>query len=78
MLRSTAITTMCRAAPSGDVATIGSTCRLLGISTRTRNVPSGDTFGFSADAEVSSTDSARGFSTTAGLVGGRLVGMVTT
>jgi hypothetical protein len=49
-----------------------------GVGLQLVDVPSGDTFGFSADAEVSSTDSARGFSTTAGLVGGRLVGMVAT
>ena len=43
VLRSTAITTVCRSRPLGLLATIGSTCRLLGRSTRTRNVPSGPT-----------------------------------
>ena len=40
VLRSTAITTVCREAPSAVLATIGSTCLRLGMSTRTRNVPS--------------------------------------
>lgn len=49
-----------------------------GVGLQVLDVPEGDTFNFSDDPELSGTDAGRGFSTTAGLVGGQLVGMVTT
>lgn len=52
--------------------------RSAGVGLQLVDVPTGDTFNFSADPELSGTDAGRGFSTTAGLVGGQLVGMVTT
>ena len=52
--------------------------RSAGVGLQLVDVPTGDTFNFSDDPEASGTDAGRGFSTTAGLVGGQLVGMVTT
>lgn len=52
--------------------------RSAGVGLQLVDVPTGDTFNFSDDPEISGDDAGRGFSTTAGLVGGQLVGMVTT
>jgi hypothetical protein len=46
-----------------------------GVRLHTIDVPTGDTFAFS-DTDETVTDAARGFSDTAGLVGGQLVGVI--
>jgi len=52
--------------------------RSAGVGLQLVDVPTGDTFNFSDDPELSGDDAGRGFSTELGLVGGQLVGMVTT
>ena len=47
-----------------------------GVGLQVVDVPSGDTFAFSSYIDADEADASRGWSTTAGLVGGKLVGVM--
>lgn len=47
-----------------------------GVGLQVIDVVEGDTFNFSDDPELSGSDAGRGFSTTTGLTGGQLVGVI--
>ena len=63
------------APPASMVHAIVRRAVAAGVRLLTVEVPAGDTFAFS-DTDETVTDAARGFSDTAGLVGGQLVGVI--
>lgn len=62
-------------APASMVHAIVRRAVAAGVRLLTVEVPAGDTFAFS-DTDETVTDASRGFSDTAGLVGGQLVGVI--
>jgi hypothetical protein len=63
------------APPAAMVHAIARRAVAAGVRLLTVEVPTGDTFAFS-DTDETVTDAGRGFSDTAGLVGGQLVGVI--